>query len=216
LWSAFCFVLGVHGGAAAEGGRDLRLSYPCPVDGSEQAYRLYVPLAYRADQPRPLVVALHGSGGNENSFFDDESHYPAKDGLKAAAEQHGVLVVCPSARGNTNWRGLGATAVFRVLADVRQRFRVDEGRIYVTGHSMGGTGSTDLALHHPGVFAAVAPIAAARSIRWVAANARHTPFWWISGERDQEFYKVGVAVGFERMKQLGYAARLTELPGEDH
>ena len=203
-------------GAIAFAGEDLRLGYPCPVDGSEQTYRLYVPTGYRASQPAPLVIALHGSGGNENSFFDDEAHYPAKDGLKNAAEQYNVLAACPSARGNTNYRGLGENAVFQVLADVKRRFHVDENRVYLTGHSMGGTGATDLALHHPGIFAAVVPIAAARSIRWVAANAEHTPFWWIGGERDQEYYKRGVAVGFERMRDLGYAVRLTELPGESH
>lgn len=203
-------------GGIALAGQDLRLSYPCPLDGSDQAYRLYVPTGYRTDQPAPLVIALHGSGGNEKSFFDDEAHYPGKDGLKNAAEQFNVLAACPSARGNTNYRGLGENAVFQVLADVKRRFRIDENRIYLTGHSMGGTGATDLALHHPGIFAAVVPIAAARSIRWVAANAEHTPFWWIGGERDQDYYQRGVAVGFERMRKLGYPVRLTELPGESH
>lgn len=202
--------------AAAAAGADQRLAYPCPLDGSPQTYRLYVPSGYRPGQPLPLVVALHGSGGDENSFFDDAAHYPPRDGLKAAAEQHTVLAVCPSARGNTNYRGLGATAVWRVIADVTRRYAVDPDRIYLTGHSMGGTGATDLALHHPGRFAAVVPIAAARSLRWVAANAHHTPFWWIGGERDQEFYKLGVSVGYERMRALGYPARLTELAGEDH
>ena len=93
---------------------------------------------------------------------------------------------------------------------------VDDDRIYLTGHSMGGTGSADLAFHHPGLFAAVVPIAAARSIRWVAANAGHTPFWWIGGEKDQEIYKIGVAVGIDRMKRLGCPVQFTELPGEGH
>ena len=34
-----------------------------------------------------------------------------------------------SARGNTNYRGLGATAVMRVIADVRRRYPVDPDRI---------------------------------------------------------------------------------------
>jgi predicted esterase len=202
--------------AATAAGDDLRLTYRCPADGSEQAYRLYLPTGYQAGQPVPLVIALHGSGGNENSFFDDEARYPSEHGLKAAAEQHQVLVACPSARGNTNYRGLGEVAVFSVLADLQRRYRIDPDRIYLTGHSMGGTGATDLALHHPGVFAAVVPLAAARSIRWVAANAGHTPFWWIGGALDQEYYKLGVVVGYERMKRLGCPVEFTELAGEGH
>ena len=204
------------GGVMAMAGQDLRLHYQCSADGTQQTYRIYVPSNYDPKRPSPLVIALHGSGGNENSFFDDEAHYPAKDGLKQAAEQYHVLAVCPSGRGNTNYRGLGEISVFGVLEDVKKRYAVDVERVYVTGHSMGGTGATDLALHHPGLFAAVVPLAAARSIRWVAANAEHTPFWWIGGAQDQDFYKIGVAVGFERMKQLGYAARFTELPDEGH
>lgn len=201
---------------AAAAGRDLRLTYRSPVDGSEQAYRLYVPSSYREDTAMPLVIALHGSGGNETSFFDNEGHYPAKEGLKNAAEKAGMLAVCPTARGNTSYRGPGENSVLSVLDDVRKRFRVDDDRIYLTGHSMGGTGSADLAFHHPGLFAAVVPIAAARSIRWVAANAGHTPFWWIGGEKDQEIYKTGVALGVERMKRLGCPVQFTELPGEGH
>jgi predicted esterase len=211
-----CVPLLVLVATSAVAGQDLRRIYHSAVDGSEQAYRLYVPSGYDASRPSPLVIALHGSGGNENSFFDDEAHYPSKDGLKHAAEQHNVLAVCPSARGNTNYRGLGEVSVFSVLEDVKKNYAVDPERVYLTGHSMGGTGATDLALHHPGVFAAVVPMAAARSIRWVAANAEHTAFWWIGGALDQEFYKLGVAVGFERMKSLGYPARFTELPGEGH
>ena len=203
-------------GTLASGGEDLRLAYRSTADDTAQFFRLYVPSSHQPSKPSPLLIALHGSGGNENSFFDDEAHYPAKHGLKHVAEQHHVLVACPSARGNTNYRGLGEISVFDVLHEVKRRYRIDEERIYLTGHSMGGTGATDLVLHHPGVFAAVVPIAAARSIRWVAANAAHTPFWWIGGELDQEYYKLGVAVGFERMKQLGYNTRFTVLPGESH
>ncbi|MBI4621816.1 MAG: 5'-nucleotidase C-terminal domain-containing protein [Verrucomicrobia bacterium] len=202
--------------AAATAGKDLRLSYRSPIDGTEQPYRVYVPGSYRADRPVPVVLALHQTGADENSFFEDNIHYPPENGLKNAAEKHGVLAVCPNGRGNTVYRGPGENAVFCVLEDVKKRFNVDEDRIYLTGHSMGGTGSADLGLHHPDLFAAVAPLSAARSIRWVAANAGHLPFWWIGGGLDQEYYKLGVAVGVERMRRLGCPVRFTELAGEGH
>src|SRR5687768_5373677 len=34
---------------------------------------LYVPAGYRPDQPAPLVVSLHGAGGNETSGLDRKS-----------------------------------------------------------------------------------------------------------------------------------------------
>lgn len=137
---------GLAAGTFADAGEDLRLGYRSSADGAPQFFRLYVPTGYDPRKPSPLVIARHGSGGNENSFFDDEAHYPAKHGLKYTAEQHRVLVACPSARGNTNYRGLGEISVFDVLHEVKRQYRLDDERIYLTGHSMGGTGATDLAL----------------------------------------------------------------------
>jgi len=125
-------------------------------------------------------------------------------------------VVSPYGRGTTEFRGIGENDVWCVLAEVKRRFRVDEDRIYLTGHSMGGTGSAYIALHRPDYFAAVAPLAAAYGIPWIAANAGHVPFWWIGGELDRDFYKQGVGLGVERMRRLGCPVRFTELPGENH
>ena len=49
---------------------DVRRAYRSAVDQSLQPYRLFVPKAYEAGKAWPLVVALHGAGGNENSFFE--------------------------------------------------------------------------------------------------------------------------------------------------
>src|SRR5215510_14716075 len=45
-----------------------------------------------------------------------------------------------------------------LLEDVERRHRVDPGRIYLTGMSMGGYGTWSLGLHYPERFAAIAPI----------------------------------------------------------
>ena len=202
--------------ASAVGGQDLRLSYRSAIDNTSQPYRVYVPSSYRPEQPIALALVLHGTSNDENSFFDDSQHYPPQDGIRNAAEEHGVLAVSPYGRGVSQYRGIGENDIFCVLEDVRKRFRVDEDRIYLTGHSMGGTGSAYLGLHHPDLFAAVAPLAAAYSFPWLAANAGHLPFLWTGGSLDEEFYKIGVAMGVERMKRLGCPVQFTELAGEDH
>ena len=73
----------------------------------------------------------------------------------------GVLLVSPHGCGTTEYRGIGENDVLCVLEEVRKRYRVDDDRVYLTGHSMGGTRAAYLALHHPDQFAAVAPLAAA-------------------------------------------------------
>jgi predicted esterase len=192
----------------------LRLTYVSPVDQTEQPYRLYVPASYDGKRPFPLVIALHGTSGDEATLFDGPSYQ--QGAIKQAAEKHRVLLVSPRGRGTTEYRGIGEDDVLSVLEDVRRRYRVDDDRVYLTGHSMGGTGAAYLALHHPDRFAAVAPLAAAYSFPSLARNAVRIPFLWVGGATDAEFYHRGVAVGVERMRKFGAPVLVELLPGEGH
>ena len=195
-------------------GQDLRLTYHSDLDGTEQPYRVYVPSAYDGKRPLPVVFVLHGTGGTENTFFEDKRMEPGL--IARLSEKYGVLVVSPLGRGTTEYRGTGENDVLAVLADVRKRYRADPDRLYITGQSMGGTGAIYLTFRHPDLFAATAPLAAAYGFPWLAANARHVPSWWMSGADDEAFYHAGIRAGVDRMKQLGLDVRLDMLPGEGH
>lgn len=195
-------------------GQDLRHSYRSEIDGTDQPYRLYVPTAYDGGRPFPLVIAMHGTGGNESSLFEDKRLPPHE--LMRVAEKHGVLMATPHGRGTTEYRGIGENDIFCVLADLQRRYRIDPERIYLTGQSMGGTGAAYLTLHHPDLFAASAPLAAAYSFPWLAANGQHVPYWWIQGAKDAGFYLEGVAEGVDRMRRLGQDVRYDQVPNEEH
>ncbi len=196
----------------ALGAQDLHLTYPSEIDNTQQPYRLYIPKKHAT--PAPLVIAMHGTGGNENTLFDDAAYQHIS--LKEAAEKHGMLVASPYGRGVTEYRGVGENDVLRVLEDVQRRYAIDPGRVYLTGHSMGGTGAAYLAMRHPQLFAAAAPLAAAYSYPWLARNLVSVPTLWIAGAKDDEFYHRGVAVGLERMRKFGATAILESLPDEGH
>ena len=95
------------------------------------------------------------------------------------------------------------------------RYRVDAERISVTGLSMGGTGSSELALRYPDYFAAAAPMGAAYSFPWLAANGEHLPFWCIGGEHDRNFQLGGRLVA-DRMERLNFPTRLDIRAGRGH
>jgi predicted esterase len=200
--------------AAAPPGRDLQLSFRSAIDGTRQPYRLYVPSSYDGTHPVPLVFVLHGTGGNQNTLFDEPrySRFP----LRAAAGKRGVLLLSPHGRGTAEYRGVGETDIFEVLADVAKHYRVDPDRVYFTGHSMGGTGAAYLAMRHPDIPAAVVAFAPAYSFPWLVGNLARVPSWWMMGAADEEFYHQGVLPGMERMRSLGIRTRFLDIPGKGH
>jgi predicted esterase len=195
-------------------GKDLRLTYRSAADSTEQPYRLYVPSTYDGRREMPLVVALHETRGNENTFFEDARYL--KRPIAQAAEKYGMLVVCPWAREPREYRGTAEYEVFETLAQVQKQYRVDRDRIYLTGHSMGGTGTAYLALHYPDVFAAAAPLSGHLGMTWLMPNNRHVPFWWIAGTDESPQYLAAVATFGEGMRRLGNPVRTTLLEKQTH
>jgi poly(3-hydroxybutyrate) depolymerase len=68
--------------------------------GREMPYHLYVPASYDATVGAPLVVALHGYGGNQDYFFA-----VVKDDLKALCDQYGFIFVAPMGYSVSGWYG---------------------------------------------------------------------------------------------------------------
>jgi predicted peptidase len=151
---------------------------------AEMPYRLYVPRSYDPERRHPLVVALHGYGGDQNYFF---ASLPT---LPDLLEQHGFILVAPmglapdgwygaplSIPGNaprssgapqptplrtpeeeTRYRALSEADVLNVIDIVRAEYAVDPDRVYLMGHSMGGFGAWWLGQKYADRWAAIAPM----------------------------------------------------------
>lgn len=136
-------------------------------DGQSRSYRLYVPdTLHRFPGPRPLVLVLHGGGGSSR-----EVHYSTRGRFDALAEEHGFLVVYPDAIRRVWDTGSGDISeglrprrdddgfLKAVIAEISDRFQVDQSRIFATGVSRGGMESFALACANPGLIRAIAPVA---------------------------------------------------------
>jgi predicted esterase len=203
-----------------EGGRDpfagkhgdFHRAYRSAVDRTLQPYRLFIPDAYNASGDFPLVVALHGSGGDENDFFDSYQESP----MKPEAQRLGFLVVCPKGRNPTSgYRGAAEQDVFDVIAEVRRDYHVDPRRIYLMGHSMGAYATWRLAASHPDLFAALGPIAGGGDPDEMA-KLSHMPQYVVHGVLD-----VAVPVAQSRAmvaaaRKLGAPVVYVELPSAGH
>ena len=133
------------------------------VSGERQrAYRLFVPPGYDGRQRLPLVLDLHGSGGNAaaqagNSGFETLS--ASERFFVATLEGEGNRWNVPVRDGRAD----DVKYVSDVIAHIAARVCTDEARIYATGFSGGGRMTSLLACKLGSRLAAVAPVS---GLRW--------------------------------------------------
>jgi len=203
-----------------EGGRDpfagrhgdFHWAYRSPADQTLQPYRLFVPATYDGATPAPLVIALHGAGGDENDFFDGYNESP----LKPEAERLGFLVVCPKGRApDSGYRGAAERDVFDVLAEVRREYRIDPRRIYLMGHSMGAFAAWRLGAEHPDLFASLGLISGGGD-PGEASKLRDIPQYVVHGARDQVVPVARSRSMVEALRKAGAPVVYVELPEAGH
>jgi polyhydroxybutyrate depolymerase len=168
---AICLVLAACGGQTPTTERIYRYDGKLTVDGRERTYTLNLPPSYYSGTSFPLIIAMHGGGGNSAQF---ESTTFLTD--KANAAQFAVVYPNGTAGGQLalqTWNGGGCcgNAVAANIDDVnfmRQlitqlttTYKLDAKRVYATGHSNGGIMSYRLACELSDRIAAIAPNAAA-------------------------------------------------------
>jgi len=116
-----------------------------------------VPKATQADnRKRPLLIFLHGRGGDHNSFRGDDAMFVALSRLGPRAP----IVAFPDGGDHSYWHNRadgdwGDYVVNEVVPQVARSVDANPRRVAIGGISMGGFGAYDLALLHPGRFCAV-------------------------------------------------------------
>jgi poly(3-hydroxybutyrate) depolymerase len=206
---------------------DFKRHYRLEAANEILPYRLYVPTTYTGSTAFPLIVALHGLGGTEDSFFEN---YDKR--LPPLAEQHGYIVASPlgyRVDGSYGW-GLGTPPadpntrrtqdfseqdVMQVLQRVRQHYKIDDRRIYLMGHSMGAIGTWKIAPKYPDLWAAIAPISGAGAIA-ALERIRSVPEIIVHGDADPTVNVSGSRTMVARLKELGTEFKYIEVPGGLH
>ncbi len=142
--------------ADQHGARVEHLNVHSQAVGRELGVNVVVPAKTRPRGERPLLVFLHGRGGSEETFVDNEAVYEglAKLGRKAP------IVAFPDGGDHSYWHDRregdwGKYVMREVIPKVERRFGTDPHRVAIGGISMGGFGAYDLALLHPRRFCAV-------------------------------------------------------------
>lgn len=182
------------------------------VDGTIREYYVHVPAGYNATTAFPVVFMLHGSGGNGEKFYNIS-------GWKEAGETQNILTVFPSSAqypcvfddgiqkpNAEKWNSYdlelcgGATPkddikfLSLVIDELKQKYAVDEKRVYTVGFSNGGEMASRVAIELSGKIAAVVACAGALPSDTNFIPIRRLPVLLQAGNSDNKLMaKLGIS-----------------------
>ena len=257
--------VGQRGGRGAIDPRVQQRTYVFADTNESLPYAVFVSSKVSRDEKSPLIVALHGLGGDHNTMM--------RPNALQLAEEGGYIMVGPMGYNSGGWYGAPATFrgvgrggrrgangappagaprgaaagrgqaptaggtvltdplklheasekdVMHVLDMIRKEFNVDENRIYLMGHSMGGAGSIYLGVKHASIWAAVgaeAPATAPAGLtpdNYSLEAAKNIPMIIVQGDMDTLVPVAGARLWIEKMKSLGMTHQYVEVAGGDH
>ena len=73
-------------------------------------------------------------------------------------DKYPIIYIEPHGRGDTSYLGIGDQDILRCIELAKQKFNIDDDRVYLKGESMGGGGTWNVGTRHPELFAAIAPV----------------------------------------------------------
>jgi poly(3-hydroxybutyrate) depolymerase len=141
-------------GSGGSGGASGDTTITVPFFPSNVTYYLDYPFGY-SNEVLPLIIALHGAGGQGTQPAAASGLRFAFSNLLATGER--FIVVAPEGSGSQGggWvLGIDAGKIQAVLDDVATRFNVDRNRVYGWGFSAGGQMMHFAALTSPPLVAA--------------------------------------------------------------
>lgn len=180
-------------------------------DGYKLKYKLLAPEKAEKDVKYPLVLCLHGKGGNS-----DAANVLAKAGMRT---KYPCYILAPSVDTKVfSWAGGRKAAlpyVFELLDSLVKEHAIDPDRIYVTGQSMGGYGSWGAIAERPDFFAAAVPVCGGGDVK-AAAKFKDVPIWAFHGADDPTVPVAKSREMIEALKKEGAEPKYTEYPGVKH
>ena len=178
-------------------------------------YLLYLPKDYSGTSKQwPLILFLHGSGER-----GDNLNLVNRCGLTkhiVNGMELPFIIVAPQCPKGRRWAN-HTNELLALLDDIIARYPVDASRVYLTGLSMGGQGTWQLATDNPHRFAAIAPVCGRGDTVLARYSLRKMPVWVFHGAKDTN---VPISKSEEMVEALRLAGnrrvRFTVYPDAGH
>jgi predicted esterase len=147
--------------------------------GASYNYVAWIPDSYTPSSASryPMLLSLHGAG-QVGVSWDEFASYGMPPFAERTQNMNCITITphCPR-------YGWDSETLKLLIEDLTLRYHLDPDRIYVTGVSMGGVGTWDLACHAPELIAAIAPVCGYGNI-YYARQMKDVPAWVFHGMLD--------------------------------
>ena len=191
----------------------------CSINTSQLGtfrYWLYTPSD--PTENMPLIVYLHGGSGKG----DDLNLITAVDGFPQYL-QSGQLgdvrayVVIPQLPSTQKGWVNAAESISGLIDHTVSTYKINRNNISLTGHSMGGTGTWNLACTYPSLFARIAPLSGSiRNTPDIIDNLKNIPVRAFVGSADTIVPPDSSKEVIAALKAAGGSAEITVFDGADH
>jgi predicted peptidase len=175
-------------------------------------YLLYLPTKYHASKTElwPCIMFLHGGGEQGDNLTLVKKHGIPK--IIDKKKDFPFIVISPQCPNGQWWSN---DVLINLLKDVIKNYRIDKYRIYLTGISMGGYATWELAIEYPKMFAAIAPICGGGDT-YNIKKIKNIPVWVFHGEKDKIVKPYKSKQMVNALKNVGGNARITIYPDMRH
>jgi predicted peptidase len=174
-------------------------------------FLLYLPEEYSTEQKRwPLIIFLHGSGERGNDLERVKINGPPN--FLEHRKDFQFIVASPQLPDSERWSSDVVVALVDELCD---HLAVDTNRIYLTGLSLGGYATWDIACDFPGRFAAIAPVCGVGDAD-LACRLKQVPVWAFHGAIDPVVPLKDDEEMVKAVKACGGDIRFTVYPNVGH
>ena len=176
-------------------------------------------IIYTPDTPAsnlPLIVCLHGAGerGNGTTDLDLVNVHGVGKYCNNGKFELDAVVLCPQCPEGNVWNKL--TPELKALIDeVADTYKVNKKKITITGLSMGGFGTWEMALTYPDYFAGFAPICGG-GMAWRCDALKGKDIWAFHGDNDSIVAYSNSVEMVEKAKANGANVKFTVFIGVDH
>jgi len=185
----------------------------------ETSHTLFAPLHYEPGYAYPLIVWLHGRGGDERQLLRIMPLVSMRNYVAVAPR--GILA-CGSGSAGYNWPqtdqhvSMAERAVAETVQTARRKLHISPRRVFLAGFDCGGTMAFRVALNRPDLYAGVASLGGAFPTGSMPfrnlGGARKLPIFLAVGRDSGEYPSAHVCQDLRLLHSAGMSISLRQYP----